>query len=256
VRLSKPNPIKRLLHAVPRGTPLDVAALAQHGVDAKAASFYVRSGWLVRVGHGVYALPGDEVTALSAIRLLQSHIAGLHLGGKSALSLQGVRHNLAVRESLVLWADARFALPKWFVAQFPARAAFAALLDHAEPACAHVLQSGITLTTPPGVLEGVSVSCPERAALEMLYDVGVHESLDEARSVFEGLRNLRPEVVGALLSACTSVKAVRLFLKWSRETGVADVEALRTRFNLRVGSQSRWLNRLPDGTLLILKPYG
>lgn len=241
---------------MPRGTPLDVAALAQHGVDAKAASFYVRSGWLVRVGHGVYALPGDEVTALSAIRLLQSHIAGLHIGGKSALSLQGVRHNLAVRESLVLWADARITLPKWFGARFPARAAFAALFDHAELAFEHLSQSGITLTTPPGILEGLRVSCPERAALEMLYDVGVHESLDESWSVFEGLRNLRPEVVGALLSACTSIKAVRLFLKWSRETGVVDVEALRTRFNLRVGSQSRWLNRLPDGTLLILKPYG
>lgn len=256
MRISKTNPIKGLLRLVPRGVPLDVAALAHHGVDAKAASFYVRSGWLVRVGHGVYALPGDEVTALSAARLLQSHIAGLHIGGKSALSLQGVRHNLAVRESLVLWADARFALPKWFAERFPARAAFAALFDHAEPAFEHLSQSAITLTTPPGVLEGVRVSCPERAALEMLYDVGVHESFDEARSVFEGLRGLRPEVVGVLLSACTSIKAVRLFLKWSREMGVVDVEALRTRFNLRVGSQSRWLNRLPDGTLLILKPYG
>ena len=256
MRISKTNPIKRLLRLVPRGVPLDVAALAHHGVDAKAASFYVRSGWLVRVGHGVYALPGDEVTALSAARLLQSHIAGLHIGGKSALSLQGVRHNLAVRESLVLWADARFALPKWFAERFPARAAFATLFDHAEPAFEHLSQSAITLTTPPGVLEGVRVSCPERAALEMLYDVGVHESFDEARSVFEGLRGLRPEVVGVLLSACTSIKAVRLFLKWSREMGVVDVEALHTRFNLRVGSQSRWLNRLPDGTLLILKPYG
>lgn len=250
-RTSRPSPIKRLLHGVPRGTPLDLANLAEHGVDAKAASFYARRGWLVRVGQGVYALPGDEVTALSAARPLQRQVDGLHVGGKSALALHGVRHNLAQRETLVLWADQRFALPKWFATRFPARAVFAALFDALDPDLARK-----TLSTPPGVLDGLHVSTPERAALEMLYEVGTHESLDEARGVFESLRNLRTEVVGKLLATCTSVKAVRLFLTWSRETGLVDVDALRERFDLRVGSASRWVNRLPDGTLLLLKPYG
>lgn len=250
-RTSRPSPIRQLLHGVSRGTPLDLADLAEHGVDAKAASFYARKGWLVRVGHGVYALPGDEVTALGAARLLQRRVEGLHVGGKSALALHGVRHNLAMRETLVLWSDHRFSLPKWFATRFPARAVFAALFDALEPDLARK-----TLSTPPGVLDGLHVSTPERAALEMLYEVGTHESLDEARGVFEGLRNLRTEVVGTLLSACTSVKAVRLFLTWSRETGLVDVDALRERFDLRVGSSSRWVNRLPDGTLLLLKPYG
>lgn len=245
------NPIKRLMHEVPRGTPLDLGNLAKHGVDAKAASFYARRGWLVRVGQGVYTLPGDEVTALSAARLLQRQVQGLHVGGKSALALHGVRHNLAVRETLVLWADERFTLPKWFATRFPARAVFSALFDSREPGLARK-----TLSTPPGVLEGLHVSTPERAALEMLYEVGTKESLDEARGIFEGLRNLRIEVVGELLAACTSVKSVRLFLTWSRETELVDVNALRDRFDLRVGSSSRWVNRLPDGTLLLLKPYG
>lgn len=250
-RTSRPSPIRQLLHGVSRGTPLDLADLAEHGVDAKAASFYARKGWLVRVGHGVYALPGDEVTALGAARLLQRRVEGLHVGGKSGLALHGVRHNLAMRETLVLWSDHRFSLPKWFATRFPARAVFAALFDALEPDLARK-----TISTPPGVLDGLHVSTPERAALEMLYEVGTHESLDEARGVFEGLRNLRTEVVGTLLAACTSVKAVRLFLTWSRETGLVDVDALRERFDLRVGSSSRWVNRLPDGTLLLLKPYG
>lgn len=250
-RTSRPSPIRQLLHGVSRGTPLDLADLAEHGVDAKAASFYARKGWLVRVGQGVYALPGDEVTALGAARLLQRRVEGLHVGGKSGLALHGVRHNLAMRETLVLWSDHRFSLPKWFATRFPARAVFAALFDALEPDLARK-----TLSTPPGVLDGLHVSTPERAALEMLYEVGTHESLDEARGVFEGLRNLRTEVVGTLLAACTSVKAVRLFLTWSRETGLVDVDALRERFDLRVGSSSRWVNRLPDGTLLLLKPYG
>ena len=250
-RSSRPNPIKRLLHEVPRGTPLDLADLSKHGADAKAASAYARRGWLVRLGQGVYALPSDEVSALSVVRLFQRNIKGLHVGGKSALALHGDRHNLTVRETLVLWANRRFALPRWFSARFPARAVGARLFD---PLAVQLAQK--TVTTLPGVPEELHVSTPERAALEMLYEVGTHESLEETRSVFEGLHNLRADVLGQLLAVCTSVKAVRLFLTWSRETGVVDVDMLRKRFQPRVGSASRWVNRLPDGTLLMLKPYG
>jgi len=225
--------------------------LAKRGMDAKSASFHSHSGWLVRVGHGVYALPGEEVTSLAATRLLQRHVDGLHVGGKSALALHGVRHNLSTRETLALWADQRFVLPKWFATRFPSRARFTPIFGAPDPAL-----NRLTISTPPGVLEKLRVSTPERAVLEMLYDAGVHETLDEARSIFEGLRNPRIQVVGRLLSACTSVKAVRLFLMWSRETGLVDVDDLRTRFTLQVGSASRWVSRMPDGTLLLLKPYG
>lgn len=50
---------------------------------------------------------------------LHSRVAGLHVGGKSALALQGVRHNLAMRDTLVLWGDARFVLPPLVHRAFP-----------------------------------------------------------------------------------------------------------------------------------------
>lgn len=250
-RTSRHSPIKRLLHELPRGSLLDIATLAEHGVDAKKASYYARQGWLVRLGRGVYALPGDEISVYAAARLLQKRVEGLHIGGKSALALQGVRHNLAVRETLVLWADVRFAIPKWFGARFPARAVFADLFEWPDDQLQRT-----TITTPPDVLEGLCVSTPERAAIEMLHEVGTHESLDECRNIFEGLGNLRTDVTGKLLSCCTSVKAVRLFLTWSREMGLVDVDTLRDQFPLRVGSDSRWVSRLQNGALLFLKPYG
>ena len=52
--------------------------------------------------------------------------------------------------------------------------------------------------------------------LELLYDVGTHQGLEEARNLFEGLSNPRKEILGRLLACCTSVKAVRLFLTWAR----------------------------------------
>ena len=79
--------------------PFDVEALAVQKVSAKQAAYYVKSGWLVRLGHGVNAYPSDTLDAPSCILLLQRNSPGLHVGGKSALDLHGVRHNLALRRN-------------------------------------------------------------------------------------------------------------------------------------------------------------
>ena len=74
--------------------------------------------------------------------------------------------------------------------------------------------------------------------------------------LFDGLRSPRKELLGQLLSCCTSVKTVRLFLTWARETQVVDVNDLLERHPLRTGSEKRWMSRLADGTLLSLNPHG
>lgn len=244
--------IKELQTRFPRGAPIHVSALEAAGISPKLSARYAKSGWLLRLAHGVYAFPADELTTHGMVKMLQQQVSGLHVGGKSALALQGVRHNLPARDTLVLWGDARFSLPPWFTSRQPARYAYARLFDWPDRQLADS-----TLTTPPGVTVGLRVAVPERATLELLYDVGSHQGIEEARNIFEGLRNLRKEVVGRLLGCCTSVKAVRLFLTWARETNLLDVDLLREHFTLRVGaSDKRWIGRLPDGTLLTLKPYG
>src|SRR3546814_16353681 len=87
---------------------------SQFGVSPQLAAHYADGGWLVRLAHGVYAFPNDEFGVYGALKFLQQRVPGLHVGGKSALALQGVRHNLRSRETLVLRGDGRFALPAWF----------------------------------------------------------------------------------------------------------------------------------------------
>lgn len=243
--------IKRLQTEIPRGAPFDIATLGGLGISAVAAAHYAKHGWLVRLGHGVYAFAGDAPTAHGAVKLLQRRVESLHVGGKSALALHGVRHALSRRETLVLWGEERFGLPTWFTERYPSRYQSATLFEWPNGAL-----KSLTKSTPPGVTDGLRVSTPERAAMEMLYEVGTHEEVEDARNVFEGLRNLRKDVTGELLSCCTSVKAVRLFLSWSRETKLLDVDDLRERFELRVGSGRRWVGRTRSGALLTLKPYG
>lgn len=243
--------IKRVQTELPRGVPFDLATLATLGVSAKLAAYYATSGWLERLGQGVYAFPNEKLGVQGAVKLLQSRTAGLHVGGKSALALQGVRHNASSVESVVLWGEVRTALPEWFMARFPARYVGAKLFDWPSAAL-----DTHTLTTPPEALSGLRVSVPERAVLEMLYDVGTHQGLEEARNLFDGLRNLRKDTLARLLTCCTSVKTVRLFLTWARETKVVDVDALLQKHTLPIGSDKRWMSRLKDGTLLVLRPNG
>ena len=231
--------------------PFDLATLARQGVSANLAAHYAEVGWLVRLAQGVYAFPADELSVHGAIKFMQNHVTGLHVAGKSALALQGVRHNLASREQLVLWGDVRFSLPAWFTSRFPARYVSARLFDWPDQTLA-----AKSLVTPPGVNEGLRVSVPERAVLELLYDVGTHQGLEEARNLFEGLTNPRKDMLGRLLACTTSVKTVRLFLTWARENKLVDVDALQQQHTLPVGSDRRWMTRLKDGTLLSLKPHG
>lgn len=243
--------IKHLQADLPRGAPFDLALLEYFGVSPQLAARYVESGWLVRLGQGVYAFPNDSFDVSGALLFLQQRVEGLHVGGKSALALQGVRHNLNMQEMWVLWGDARFTLPPWFTARFPSRYVNARLFDWQDPALAER-----TVHTPPGQPQGLRVAVPERAVLELLYDAGTRQSLEEARNLFDGLRSPRKDLLGQLLSCCTSVKAVRLFLTWARETEIVEVDALLQQHPIRTGSSKRWMSRLGDGTLLSLKPHG
>ena len=248
---SRHQVIKRLQADLPRGAPFDLTVLNQFGVSPQLAAHYVDSGWLVRVAQGVYAYPNDDFGVHGALLFLQTKVPGLHVGGRSALAWQGVRHNLGSRDTLVLWGESRFPMPAWFTKRFPARYVNAHLFDWPDDALARK-----TLTTPPGMPEGLHVATSERAVLELLYEVGVKQSLEEARNLFDGLRSPRKDMLGQLLACCTSVKTVRLFLTWARETNVVDVDALLTQYPVRTGSTKRWISRLDDGTVLSLRPHG
>ena len=100
-------------------------------------------------------------------------------------------------------------LPAWFSQRFPAAYVARKLFD-AE------LVADFGLQSLPEAPNGVLVSVPERALLEMLSEVGSsRQGLEEARNIMEGLRLPRLEVLGLLLKHCPSVKVVRLCVQWA-----------------------------------------
>jgi hypothetical protein len=242
---TRSNLIKRLQTALPRGAPFDHRQLAKLGVSSALAHHYLKSGWLVRLGRGVFMFSSDTLRPEDCLRFLAGRVAGFHVGGKTALAWRGVRHNLPTREALSLWGEGKNSLPTWFLERFPARYTARAPFSSRLP-------KNFGLQPLPETPRGVLVSVPERALLEMLSEVGVHQGIEEARNIMEGARALRPEVLATLLKNCQRVKVVRLCVSWAEELSLPWAGASRKAAGHKLG-RGRWTARLKDGTLLILK---
>ncbi|TNE83404.1 MULTISPECIES: type IV toxin-antitoxin system AbiEi family antitoxin domain-containing protein [Gammaproteobacteria] len=227
------------------GSPLTSEDLAALDISADLAVHYVRAGWLMRLARGVYCRPNEELKLHPCLLLLQRKLAGLHVGGKSALDWYGVRQYVSQQSTLLLygWADGH--LPDWFTDRFPAQYHRKRLFDED---CDNLLHA-----MPFERREGApQVSSPERALLELLSEVGVRQPLQEARELVESTYNLRVNVLRELLQHCTSVKTVRLCLQLGREGGLPWAEKLDPD-TLPTGSDRPWVSKSSDG-LLVLKP--
>lgn len=227
------------------GAPLTSEDLASLGVSADLAVHYVRSGWLTRLARGVYCRPNDPLALHPSLLLLQRKFPGLHVGGKSALDWYGVRQYVSQQPVLQLLGWAAGQLPSWFTERFPAEYHRKRLFDEHPDAMLHV--------GPFERRDGApQVSSRERALLELLSEVGVRQSLQEARELVESTYNLRADVLRELLKHCKSVKTVRLCLQLGREGSLPWATKLDPD-ELPTGSDRPWVSRSGDG-LLVLKP--
>ena len=236
--------LNRLYTEAPPGAPLTSEDLAALGISPDLAVHYVRSGWLRRLARGVYSKPAETLELRPSLVVLQRRLAGLHVGGKTALDWYGVRHYLEQRPVSHLYGWAAGRLPDWFTERFPADYHRKRLFDETPTA---LLQAG-----PFERREGTPcVSAPERALLEVLSEVGVRQSLAEARELVESSYSLRADILRDLLKRCTSVKTVRLCLQLGRELSMPWAKKLTTS-DLPAGGDQPWVSKTGDG-LLVLK---
>lgn len=242
---TRPNRLKTLYSQFPPGTPLTSADLAALGISADLAVHYVKAGWLTRLARGVFCRPNDPPALHPSLLLLQRKYEGLHVGGRSALDWYGLRQYVSQQPVLTLYGWTAGRLPEWFTARFPAKYHRNRLFDERPNVMLHVgpfeQHSGAPL-----------VSAPERALLELLSDVGVRQSLQEARELIESTYTLRADVLRELLQRCSSVKTVRLCLQLGREGSMPWVDKLDPA-SLPTGSDRAWVSRSAEG-LLVLKP--
>lgn len=238
--------LQRLMEEAPRGQPLDTEMLGDMGVSPALATCMVKSGWLQRLSKGAYLLKGDSPSRDGIIAYLSRRAPGLHVGGKTALDWQGVRHNIAFRAKVVLWAKKPYEIPPWVEEHMRYSFQTTNIFDDELP-----YDTG--LKSLPGGNPHVLVSVPERALLELASDIGKGQSLEEAINLMPSLRNIRPAVLEQFMTHCKRVKVVRLVRDLGKSSDHAWGADLQ-RYVDRLGTGTRWSNVNKDGERLTLTP--
>lgn len=207
--------------------------LEEQGYSRSLLSQYVASGWLISPARGVYRRPGPPLKwqyVVTSLQLLSRMC--LHVGGRTALVHRGLGHYVKMSgeetvflygpESLPSWVN-KLAVAERFVVRNDAmfgerlrvfRNAEGQLADFNGKGLASDLLAGLGLQemTWGNWDWRLLYSSNERAMCEVLQDVPTRESVQEADLLMQGLTNLRPSVVMAMLESCRSVKVKRLFL--------------------------------------------
>jgi hypothetical protein len=241
---NKRNLIKLLQTGLPRGAPINTNVLKSIGISSFLARKYVDSGWLVRLGRGVFMFPNDTLDRDKCLVYLSQDLPHLHVSGKTALAWRGYRHNIAHQETICLLGSVPYRLPSWFTQRFPATYRNVHLFSQTFP-------EGTGLQALPEIPNGPLVSVPERAVLELLNEVGSRQGVEEAQNILESVTSLRPIVMEELLSNCTRVKVRLIYATWAEALGLPLSDKIR---NLLVHGTKRWSSRLPNGSTLTLTP--
>lgn len=202
-----------MLSTTPSGVVLTSAWLVDQGYSLELQKRYRRSRWYESIGTGALIRFGDVVDYLGGVYALQAQLGlSVHPAGKTALAIQGKSHYLALAVNRVqLFGGSKERLPQWFK-----KHDWGLNID-----CqmSSFLPKDLGLSDYAHRGFTVKISSPARAMLECLYLAPKYQPLVEAYELMEGLNNLRPASVQALLEECSSIKVKRLFLYLAEKAG-------------------------------------
>ncbi|MBP9777554.1 MAG: type IV toxin-antitoxin system AbiEi family antitoxin [Rickettsiaceae bacterium] len=206
------NKINRFITTLPQGRVLPSDWLVKQGISSKLAWWYIKSGWLERVGARAYKKIGEEITWPGVVATLQTLMQlPVHVGAKTALELLGRAHFIPMGElkQVILFAAQDMHTPSWLQNN-----KWDAHFEIYKTILFQKNNSDLDPSIIECAVEGISlqISCPERAAMEMLHLLPSNQTFDEAVLLMENLGQLRPSIVQLLLEHCNSIKVKRLFL--------------------------------------------
>jgi hypothetical protein len=247
---------------------LSASWLQEQGYPSNLLAYYVSAGKLEPAARGVYRAPGTPLKWQSVVATLQLNEGSWsHVGGRTAIVQRGLGHYARAREAETIQLFGPETLPSWVnklgvPERFEQRrdAAFKDLRvcrdekgtlhqfgEKEEPISPEKLPDLGLVEVKWGTFDWPLIfSTEERAILELLQNVPERESIHEAYVLLQGLVNLRPQRVSALLRACQSIKAKRLFLALAERAGHAWFRHLSLK-GIELGSGKRSL--FPGGKL-------
>jgi hypothetical protein len=188
--------VQLLMDCAPRGEPMDLSFLERFGLATAEAETLVAAGWLHKLSDDAYLLRGDSPTLEGTVAFFARKIPGLHVSGKAALDMRGIRYHLSARPRINLWGEAIFEFPSW------AKEPLLLTYEHERLFDAN-LPAGFAISALPGRSERMPVASVERAIIEFLAGSVQSERLREQNVNLIGmLRNIRLDVLQKLVDHC------------------------------------------------------
>ncbi len=248
--------LNKLHQILPEGLPVDSNWLQKQGYSRQLIAKYLRHGWLASPVRGVYRRDSAmidqqrwEPMVISMQTLLEAPVT---VGGRTALELHGLSHYLSMSAPSEVHLYGTEPPPSW-VNKLPLKQRFVfhstnlfKASDVHKNRSTEYQQANFTQHKWGASEWSIQISTPERAILELLDELPTHESFHQADVLMEGLSNLRPKYLNALLVDCKSIKTKRLFLWFAQRHNHAWLKTLDTE-NVGIGKGKRMI--VPGGKL-------
>jgi len=200
---------------VPDGVLTNAAALMAQGASRSRLNNWLRSHELVAETRGAYRRPGPPLKWQAVAYSLSQMGYKLLPGGLTALDMHGLSHYLAMGKNPVIQLYGSDKPPAWL--SHLATAEGAVFKCHPPLIPENKLPLDTIASMPWGTWDWqIRHSSPELAMLEALNDLPGKLSFDHADKLFQGMVNVRPQLISGLLRACKNIKVKRLFL-WLAE---------------------------------------
>lgn len=237
--------LSKMMQEFPKGLVLLSSWLVSKGYSYELQQRYRKSGWLKSIGTGAMLKSADPFLLSGALAALQLQVnIHIHLGGRSALELNGKTHYLQLTSpEITLFTSGKTKLPLWFVNNYwnvDYKVFNASLFKNETVGLTNYQDAGIDM----------KISTPARAMMECLSLCPKEFSLLEAYELMEGLSTLRPKQVQELLENCKSIKVKRLFLYFAERAGHSWFKYIDQN-QIDLGSGNRSLTN--NGSILITK---
>jgi hypothetical protein len=204
------------LDKIPHNTVILSSFLNEIGIPHKIQFKYKKKEWLQSIGQGAFLKFDDKkATFEGAINTLQTQAKlKAHIGGLSALELNGRGHYVRVVQIWQIFAGPGITLPKWFTNyNFGDKDKLTFYTTSFLPYNKNDFKDFDCKTYT------IKISNLERAILEAIYLSPKDVDLDELSEIFDLLSGLRPSYLQQLLETCNSIKVKRLFLYLAEKAG-------------------------------------
>ena len=212
---------KEVFRLVPEGALVSRTWLKMHKLSNHAIDNLLKSNQLEAVRNGIYKREGSQVEWGDVVYFLQkSDGRDLTVGGISALELQNLSHYMSLSNRRLFNLYGTDSLPAWVNTinenvRFKKHSSGDLLGRAATADLKKRLNEHTKIFNWKDVKEGLMISTPERAILEVLNEVPGKISFEHAGELMQGLNTLSPRALQKLLEICDNVKVRRLFFYYA-----------------------------------------